>query len=105
MTAMDISAYSFAALGKGPRGRMMKGRNASMLTLLTLAQCALPLTTQHDGRGEGGAGAPNVRYMAASLGPEDTRRQRHAAPVRPRLAASGIAGFSTMLTSSLTPHR
>ena len=95
MTAMDISAYSFAALGKAARP-LMKGRNASMLTLTYLgAVRALP---NYNTMGVAKAALEaNVRYMAASLGPEGTRVNGISAGPIKTLAASGIAGFSTML--------
>ena len=105
MTAMDISAYSFAAMGKAARP-LMKGRNAAMLTLTYLgAVRALP---NYNTMGVAKAALEaNVRYMAASLGPEGTRVNGISAGPIKTLAASGIAGFSTMLKkfAEATPLR
>jgi enoyl-[acyl-carrier protein] reductase I len=74
---------------------LMKGRNASMLTLTYLgAVRALP---NYNTMGVAKAALEaNVRYMAASLGPEGTRVNGISAGPIKTLAASGIA-FSTML--------
>ena len=95
MTAMDISAYSFAALGKAARP-LMKGRNASLLTLTYLgAVRALP---NYNTMGVAKAALEaNVRYMAATLGPEGTRVNAISAGPIKTLAASGVAQFSTMV--------
>lgn len=95
MTAMDISAYSFAALGKAGR-ELMKGRDASMITLTYLgAVRALP---NYNTMGVAKAALEaNVRYMAQSLGPHGVRVNGISAGPIKTLAASGIAGFSTML--------
>lgn len=93
--AHDISSYSFAALAKAGR-RLMAGRRGSLLTLTYLgAERALP---NYNVMGVAKASLEaNVRYLAASLGPEGTRVNAiSAGPIR-TLAASGIANFREML--------
>lgn len=104
-TAHEISSYSFAALAKGGRS-MMQGRNASMLTLSYLgAERVLP---NYNVMGLAKASLEaNVRYMAASLGPENIRVNAiSAGPIR-TLAAAGIKNFKSMLNYSAenTPLR
>jgi enoyl-[acyl-carrier protein] reductase I len=93
--AHDISSYSFAALAKAGR-TMMAGRNGSLLALSYLgAERAVP---HYNVMGLAKASLEaNVRYLAASLGPEGTRVNAvSAGPIR-TLAASGIADFRSML--------
>jgi enoyl-[acyl-carrier protein] reductase I len=93
--AHDISSYSFAALAKAGRS-MMAGRNGALLTLSYLgAERAVP---HYNVMGLAKASLEaNVRYLAASLGPEGTRVNAvSAGPIR-TLAASGIADFRVML--------
>ncbi len=95
MTAMDISAYSFAALGKASR-ELMAGRNGALLTLSYLG--AVRSVPNYNTMGVAKAALEaNVRYMAASLGPLGTRVNGISAGPIKTLAAAGIAGFSTML--------
>jgi enoyl-[acyl-carrier protein] reductase I len=93
--AHDISSYSFAALAKAGRG-MMRGRNGSLLTMSYLG--AVRAVPNYNVMGLAKASLEaNVRYLAASLGPEGTRVNAiSAGPVR-TLAASGIANFRAML--------
>jgi Enoyl-[acyl-carrier-protein] reductase (NADH) len=93
--AQDISSYSFVALAKAGR-RLMKGRNAAMLTLSYLgAERALPsynVMSPAKASLEG-----NVRQMAFDLGPDGIRVNAiSAGPIR-TLAASGIGNFRKML--------
>ncbi len=93
--AHDISSYSFAALAKAGRS-LMQGRQGALLTLSYLgAERAVP---NYNVMGLAKASLEaNVRYLAASLGPEGTRVNAiSAGPIR-TLAASGIADFRTML--------
>jgi enoyl-[acyl-carrier protein] reductase I len=93
--AHDISSYSFAALAKAGRA-LMKGRNGSLLTMSYLgAERAVP---NYNVMGLAKASLEaNVRYLAASLGPEGTRVNAvSAGPIR-TLAASGISDFRSML--------
>jgi len=93
--AHDISSYSFAALAKAGRA-LMKDRNGSLLTMTYLGSVrAVP---QYNVMGVAKASLEaNVRYLAASLGPEGTRVNAiSAGPIR-TLAASGIANFRSLL--------
>lgn len=96
--AHDISSYSFVALAKGAR-ELMRNRNGSLLTLTYLgAERTLP---NYNVMGLAKASLEaNVRYMAASLGPEGTRVNAiSAGPIR-TLAASGIKSFRKMLSEN-----
>lgn len=93
--AHDISSYSFAALAKAGR-KLMAGRKGSLLTLSYLgAERVIP---NYNVMGVAKASLEaNVRYLAASLGPEGIRVNAvSAGPIR-TLAASGIANFREML--------
>ncbi|HKJ94594.1 MAG TPA: enoyl-ACP reductase [Gammaproteobacteria bacterium] len=93
--SQDVSAYSLVALGKAARP-MMKGRNASILTLTYLGgERALP---NYNVMGPAKAALEaSVRYMAYDLGAEGTRVNAvSAGPIR-TLAASGIGDFRKML--------
>lgn len=93
--AHDISSYSFAALAKAGRS-MMKGRNGSLLTLSYLGAARAVPNYNVMGLAKASLEA-NVRYLAASLGPEGIRVNAiSAGPIR-TLAASGIADFRSML--------
>jgi enoyl-[acyl-carrier protein] reductase I len=94
--AHDISAYSFAALGKAGRP-MMQGRNGSMLTLSYIgAVRALP---NYNVMGVAKASLEaNVRYMAASLGPDGIRVNGISAGPIKTLAAAGIGSFKKMMS-------
>ena len=104
-TAHEISSYSFAALAKAGRS-MMKGRNGSLLTMTYLG--AVRAVPNYNVMGLAKASLEaNVRYLAASLGPEGTRVNAiSAGPIR-TLAASGIADFRGMLkqVAERTPLR
>ncbi|MGX2039496.1 enoyl-ACP reductase FabI [Methylocaldum sp. MU1018] len=93
--AHDISSYSFAALAKAGR-KLMAGRKGSLLTLSYLgAERAIP---NYNVMGVAKASLEaNVRYLAASLGPEGTRVNAVSAGAIRTLAASGIANFREML--------
>jgi len=91
----DISAYSFAALAKGARP-MMRGRDASLLTLTYLgAERSLP---NYNVMGLAKASLEAaVRYMAQSLGPEGIRVNAISAGPIKTLAAAGIGSFGKIL--------
>ncbi len=95
--AHDVSSYSFAALGHAARP-MMKGRNGAMLTLTYIG--AVRAMPHYNVMGVAKASLEaNVRYMAASLGPEGIRVNAvSAGPIR-TLAASGIRGLKDFLAS------
>ncbi len=96
--AHDISAYSFAALGKAARPLML-GRKASLLTLTYMGSVrAMP---QYNVMGAAKASLEAcVRYMAADLGPDGIRVNAISAGPIKTLAAAGITGFRTMLAIS-----
>lgn len=95
LMAHDISSYSFAALGKAARP-MMQGRRAALLTLTYIG--AVRAMPNYNVMGVAKASLEaNVRYMAASLGPEGIRVNAiSAGPIR-TLAASGIKGLKGFL--------
>lgn len=94
--AHDISSYSFAALGKAARP-LMDGRNGALLTLSYLG--AERTVTNYNVMGVAKASLEaNVRYMADSLGPKGTRVNAISAGPIKTLAASGISGFSKILS-------
>jgi len=93
--AHDISAFSFLAMAKAAKP-MMKGRNASMLSLSYLGAVASIPNYNVMGMAKASLEAA-VRYMANDLGPEGIRVNCiSAGPIR-TLAAMGIKGFRKML--------
>ena len=95
LTAHEISSYSFAALARAAKP-LMQDRNGSLLTLSYLG--ALRSLPNYNVMGLAKASLEaNVRYLAASLGPDGTRVNAvSAGPVR-TLAASGVKNFRKML--------
>lgn len=93
--AHEISSYSLAALAKAGRP-LMRGRNSAILTMSYLG--AVRAVPHYNVMGIAKASLEaNVRYLAASLGPEGTRVNAvSAGPIR-TLAAAGIADFRSML--------
>jgi enoyl-[acyl-carrier protein] reductase I len=93
--AHEISSYSFVALAQAGR-ELMAGRQGSLLTLSYLgAMRSLP---NYNVMGLAKASLEaNVRYMAASLGPEGTRVNGISAGPIKTLAAAGIKSFRKML--------
>src|SRR5512135_1039791 len=94
-TAHDVSSYSFAALAKGARP-LLAGRNASLLTLTYLGAVRAVANYNVMGLAKASLEA-NVRYLAATLGPEGTRVNAISAGPIKTLAAAGIGGFSKIL--------
>lgn len=94
--AHDISAYSFAALGKAAQP-LMRERGGSLLTLSYLgAERAVP---RYNVMGPAKASLEaNVRYMAAELGTQNIRVNAISAGPIKTLAAAGIKGFRGMLS-------
>ena len=94
-TAHEISSYSFAALAKASRP-LMAGRNGALLTMTFLgAKRAVP---NYNVMGLAKASLEaNVRYLAASLGPNGTRVNAISAGPIYTLAAAGISHFRSML--------
>jgi enoyl-[acyl-carrier protein] reductase I len=91
-TAHDVSSYSLAALAKGSRA-LMQGRRGALVTLTYLgAVRALP---NYNVMGLAKASLEaNVRYLAATLGPEGIRVNGISAGPIKTIAAAGIGGFS-----------
>ena len=94
-TAHDISSYSLAALAKGARP-LMQERNASLVTLTYLGAVRALANYNVMGLAKASLEA-NVRYLAATLGPEQIRVNGISAGPIKTLAAAGIAGFSRIL--------
>ena len=94
-TAHDVSSYSFAALAKAARP-LLAGRNASLLTLTYLGAARAVANYNVMGLAKASLEA-NVRYLAATLGPEGTRVNAISAGPIKTLAAAGITGFSKIL--------
>jgi enoyl-[acyl-carrier protein] reductase I len=104
-TAHDISSYSLAALAKAGRP-LMRERGGSIVTMSYLG--AVRVVPNYNVMGIAKASLEaNVRYMAASLGPEGIRVNAvSAGPIR-TLAAAGISDFRSMLSKveEITPLR
>ena len=94
-TAHEISSFSFAAMAKAARP-LMAGRSASLLTLTYLGAVRALANYNVMGLAKASLEA-NVRYMAATLGPEGTRVNAISAGPIKTLAAAGIGGFSKIL--------
>lgn len=96
--AHDISSYSFTALAKAARP-LMRGRAAALLTLTYLG--AVRAVPHYNVMGLAKASLEaNVRYLAASLGPEGIRVNAVSAGPIKTLAAAGISGFRKMLDAN-----
>ena len=91
----DISSYSLAAMAKAA-APMMAGRAGSIVTLSYLgAERAMP---SYNVMGLAKASLEAcVRYLAASMGPGNTRVNAISAGPIKTLAAAGIGGFSKIL--------
>ncbi|MDD3761995.1 MAG: enoyl-ACP reductase [Nevskiales bacterium] len=96
--AHDISAYSFAALGKAARP-LMQEHGGSMLTLTYLG--AVRAVPMYNVMGPAKASLEaNVRFMAAELGEMGVRVNGISAGPIKTLAAAGITGFRGMLSNA-----
>ena len=97
LQAHEVSSYSFPALARAAQP-MMAGRNGALLTLTYIG--AVRAMPNYNVMGVAKASLEaNVRYMAASLGPEGTRVNAiSAGPIR-TLAASGIKGLKDFLNT------
>jgi enoyl-[acyl-carrier protein] reductase I len=94
--AHDISSYSFAALAKAARPYLSP--KAALLTLSYLG--ALRAVPNYNTMGLAKASLEAcVRYLAQSLGPQGVRVNGISAGPIKTLAASGIEGFSKILTA------
>jgi len=93
--AHDVSAYSFAALGKAARP-MMEDRQGSLLTMTYLgSERAVP---GYNIMGPAKASLEaHMRFMAADLGSQGIRVNAISAGPIKTLAAAGIRGFREML--------
>ncbi len=98
LMAHDVSSYSLAALSAAARP-LMQGRGAAILTLSYIG--AVRAMPNYNVMGVAKASLEaNVRYLAASLGPEGIRVNGvSAGPVR-TLAASGIRGLRDFLSQA-----
>lgn len=95
-TALDISAYSLAALAKAARP-MMTGRHGAILTLTYLG--AVRALQNYNVMGVAKAALESsVRYLALNLGPEGTRVNAISAGPIKTLAAAGVGNLRKMLT-------
>jgi enoyl-[acyl-carrier protein] reductase I len=96
-TALDISAYSLVALARAGAPLMEKRGGGSLLTLSYLG--SERVFTNYNVMGVAKAALEaSVRYLAADLGPRNIRVNAVSAGPIKTLAASGIPGFSTILT-------
>ncbi len=94
--ALDVSAYSLAALAGAARP-MMQGRNGAVLTLSYLG--AVRALENYNVMGVAKAALESsVRYLALNLGPEGTRVNAISAGPIKTLAASGVGNLRKMLT-------
>lgn len=94
--AHEISSYSFAALAKAGRN-MMEGRNSALITISHIgAERTIP---NYNVMGPAKASLEaNVRYMAASLGPDGIRvNSISAGPIR-TAAATDTSSFRNILS-------
>ena len=96
--AHDISSYSLTALARAGRP-LMQGRNGSILTLSYLGSERVLPNYNVMGLAKASLEA-NVRYLAASLGPEGTRVNAISAGPIKTLAAAGIKSFRKMLSQN-----
>ncbi|MFZ9677892.1 MAG: enoyl-ACP reductase FabI [Quisquiliibacterium sp.] len=94
--AHDISAYSFAALAKAA-APMMQGRRGAMLTLTYLGAERMVPAYNTMGLAKASLEAA-VRYLAVAVGPQGIRVNGISAGPIKTLAASGIKGFSKILS-------
>ena len=96
-TALDISAYSLVALARFGAPLMEKKGGGSILTLSYLG--SERVFTNYNVMGVAKAALEaSVRYLAADLGPRNIRVNAVSAGPIKTLAASGIPGFSSILT-------
>ena len=101
-TALDISAYSLIALARGAAPLMAKRGGGSIVTLTYLGSDRV--FPNYNVMGVAKAALEStVRYLAASLGPENVRVNAISAGPIKTLAAAGIKGFSNIL--HLYPER
>lgn len=105
MAAINISAYSFAALAKAFLPQL-EGRKASLVTLSFLG--AEKVVPNYNTMGLCKAALESAtRYIAADVGPQGIRANTLSCGPIKTLAASGIKGFSSMLAQckAVSPSR
>ena len=95
-TSLDISAYSLIALSRGALPLMERRGGGSVLTLTYLGSERVFHNYNVMGVAKAALEAC-VRYLAADLGPKGIRVNAISAGPIKTLAASGIAGFSSIL--------
>jgi enoyl-[acyl-carrier protein] reductase I len=94
--ALDISAYSLVGLTRAMVPLMEKRGGGSILTLTYLG--SERVFTNYNVMGVAKAALESsVRYLASDLGPKNIRVNAISAGAIKTLAASGIAGFSSIL--------
>jgi enoyl-[acyl-carrier protein] reductase I len=94
--ALDISAYSLIGLTRAMVPLMEKRGGGSVLTLTYLG--SQRVFTNYNVMGVAKAALEScVRYLASDLGPKNIRVNAISAGAIKTLAASGIAGFSSIL--------
>jgi enoyl-[acyl-carrier protein] reductase I len=95
-TALDVSAYSLVALARRAAPLMARHGGGSILTLSYLG--ADRVFPHYNVMGVAKAALESsVRYLASDLGPQGIRVNAVSAGPIKTLAASGIAGFSSIL--------
>jgi enoyl-[acyl-carrier protein] reductase I len=94
--ALDVSAYSLIALSRGALPLMESRGGGSILTLTYLGSTRVFQNYNVMGVAKAALEAC-VRYLAADLGPKNIRVNAISAGPIKTLAASGIAGFSSIL--------
>jgi enoyl-[acyl-carrier protein] reductase I len=94
--AHDISSYSFAALAKGALP-LMNGRRGAMVTLSYLGAERMVPSYNTMGLAKASLEA-SVRYLAEAVGASGIRVNAISAGPIKTLAASGIKGFSKILS-------
>ncbi|MCA1561397.1 MAG: enoyl-ACP reductase [Acidobacteria bacterium] len=94
--SLDISSYSLVALSRGALPLMERRGGGSILTLTYLGSERVFQNYGVMGVAKAALEAC-VRYLAADLGPKGIRVNAISAGPIKTLAASGIAGFSTIL--------
>jgi enoyl-[acyl-carrier protein] reductase I len=94
--ALDVSAYSLVALTRAVLPLMIRRGGGSVLTLTYLG--SQRVFTNYNVMGVAKAALEaSVRYLASDLGPQNVRVNAISAGPIKTLAASGIAGFSSIL--------
>jgi enoyl-[acyl-carrier protein] reductase I len=96
--ALDVSAFSLIALTRAMLPLMEKRGGGSVVTLTFIGSDRVFPNYNVMGVAKAALEA-SVRYLANELGPRNIRVNAISAGAIKTLAASGIAGFSTMLTA------